>query len=146
MIATIGLRFYPEALPAYPNEPTRERFSIERIGETVGEGVVALVPFAQGEIVCGFTGFLTNEITQFSLQLTPGLHVHDPYFMGKILHHCDPNTTVDMVRRVFIARRDIFPGELVTMDYAETEDFLFRTFPCACGAANCRGYIKGRMQ
>jgi len=146
MIATIGLRFYPETLPSYLYEPTREKFSIQTISDVIGEGVVANTSFRAGEIVCSFTGFLTSEITQFSLQITPGLHLHDPYFMGKILHHCDPNTSVDMTRRIFIATRDIFPGDLVTMDYAQTEDYLFRTFPCSCGAEHCRGYIKGSKQ
>ncbi len=146
MIATVSLRFYPQELPSYPYEPTREAFRIERIDDIVGEGVVACVPFKAGAIVFGFTGFLTSEITQFSLQLAPGLHIHDPYFMGKILHHCNPNTSVDMSRRVFIARRDLAPGEAVTMDYAETEDYLFRTFECHCDAPTCRGLVKGRKQ
>jgi len=137
-------RFYPDALPSFPYEPTRERFSIAQVGDTVGEGVMTHVPFNTGDIIFAFTGFFTNEITQFSLQVYDGLHLHDPYFMGKVLHSCDPNASCDMSRRLFIALKPIQPGEFITMDYAETEDYLFKTFPCQCGAANCRGYVKGR--
>lgn len=139
-------RFYPDALPPFANEPTRERFSIEQLGDTVGEGVVALVPFQPGETIFAFTGFFSNEITQFSLQVQEGLHLHDPYFMGKILHSCDPNASCDMEHRVFIALRPINPGDFITMDYAETEDYLFKSFPCQCGAENCRGIVKGRKE
>jgi ArsR family transcriptional regulator len=34
----------------------------------------------------------------------------------------------------------------VTIDYAHTEDFLFRNFPCVCGAPNCRKTVLGRRQ
>jgi hypothetical protein len=32
------------------------------------------------------------------------------------------------------------------MDYAETEDTLFKQFPCSCGSSNCRGWITGRKE
>jgi hypothetical protein len=32
------------------------------------------------------------------------------------------------------------------MDYAETEDVLFKQFPCSCAAPNCRGWITGRRE
>lgn len=142
----VSLRFYPEQMASFPYEPTADRFRIQRVDDKVGEGVVTCVGFQPGEVVFAFTGFFTGEITQFSLQVRPGLHLHDPYFMGKILHHCDPNTTVDMERRLFIARREIQPGDFITMDYAETEDYLFKTFECECDAPNCRGLVKGRLQ
>jgi hypothetical protein len=139
------VRFYPPELPPFPNEPTRDRFEILPQGSAVGEGVVALVPFRAGEEVFAFTGHVVNERTLYSLQLPGGRHLHDPYFMGKVLHHCDPNCSVDMTRRVFTARRDIAPGERITMDYDETEDVLFRSFTCRCGAPRCRGQIAGRL-
>lgn len=143
---TATLRFYPDYLPAFPFEPTRERFHIGYENDHLGEGVRALVPFSCGEIVFACTGFVSSEVTQFSLQLSPGLHLHDPYFYGKILHSCDPNTHVDVVTRQFKAVHPIQPGDFVTMDYAQTEDYLFRNFPCACGAVNCRREVLGRKQ
>lgn len=139
-------RFYADDIPPFPYEPTRDRFSIDFVDGTVGRGVVARVPFRAGEIVFAFTGIALPEITQYSLQLPNGLHLHDPDFMGRVLHHCDPNTTVDMEHLLFIARRTILPGEFVTMDYAQTEDVLFKTFLCQCGAPQCRGEIRGRRQ
>ena len=139
------MRFYPPEFRVFAHEPTSERFAIEKQTPTVGEGVVALVPFLAGEIVFAFTGQVVPERTLFSLQLPDGEHLHDPWFMGKVLHHCDPNCTVDMERRRFTARRDIAAGDRVTMDYEQTEDVLFRPFECRCGAPNCRRYIVGRL-
>jgi hypothetical protein len=36
-------------------------------------------------------------------------------------------------------------GELLTMDYDETEDILFRAFQCCCGSTRCRGTVGGRL-
>lgn len=140
-----SLRFYPDSIPRFCHEPTRDRFLING-DDRYGEGVVSLTSFSRGEIVFGFTGFFSAEVTQFSLQIRDGLHLHDPFFYGKILHSCSPNARVDLKRRVFVATRRILPGQHVTMDYAQTEDYLFKTFDCQCGAQSCRGYIAGRKQ
>ncbi|MCI0709197.1 MAG: SET domain-containing protein-lysine N-methyltransferase [Chloroflexi bacterium] len=142
----LSYRFYPDELPPFPNEPTRDRFEIVRGDDMVGEGVRSRATFLPGEIVFQFTGFYVSEITQFSLQVHSGLHLHDPYFMGKILHSCDPNTVVNMDQRRFIAVKPIEAGDFVTMDYAQTEDYLFKTFMCNCDAPNCRGLVTGRKQ
>ena len=139
-------RFYPEQLPRFPYEPTRDRFSISSLGNDVGEGVRSLVSFRPGDVVFGFTGFFSNEVTLFSLQLSEGLHLHDPYFYGKLLHSCEPNMRADTVKRQFIAIKPIAKNDLITMDYARTEEYLFRTFPCGCGAKSCRGIVAGSKQ
>jgi hypothetical protein len=142
-------RFYPDAVPTFPHEPTQDRFAIRPIGRDVGEGVVALVPFQPGEVVFRFTGFFSSEITLFTLQVEPGHYLHDPYFMGKVLHRCDANCDVDMRTRTFTARRPIAAGDWVTMNYEQTEDRLHRSFVCVCGAVPCNGFspreIKGRL-
>lgn len=138
-------RFYPDSVPSFPFEPTRDAFAIRPISEDCGEGVVALIPFSAGETVFSFTGFYTGEITLFTLQVKPGLYLHDPFFMGKILHRCDPNCDVDMEKRIFTARRDIVPGEWVTMNYEQTEDRLFRPFTCNCGDMPCAGFTPRRI-
>lgn len=139
-------RFYPAQLPVFSGEPTRDRFEIRLINDGVGEGVVSLTAFQPGELVFRATGFFSNEVTLFSLQITPTLHLHDPYFYGKLLHSCDPNTYVDVNTRAFIALKPIAPGDFITLDYARSEDYLFRTFPCHCGAVNCRGVVAGNKQ
>lgn len=138
------MRFYPEALPPFEHEPTTDRFEIRQISEDSGQGIVALVDFEPGDVVFRFTGFVLAEQTLFTLQAQPGLFVHDPFFMGKTLHSCDPNCDVDMATRTFTARRTIRAGDIVTMDYEQTEDVLWRPFMCGCGAADCRGWIRGR--
>lgn len=140
------MRFYPDSLPPYEYEPTSENFAIRRFDNGTGEGVVALRAFEPGEVVFRFTGFIVNQITQFSLQISEGVHIHDPYFMGKILHSCEPNASCDMTTRTFTALKHIEAGECVTMDYGQTEDYLFKSFPCSCGSLNCRGVITGRLE
>lgn len=133
-------RFYPDSLPPYPLEPSTEDFAILDLG-AVGQGVVTLKPFHQGEVLFVFSGFLTTEISQFTLQVSKGVHIHDPFFMGKVLHSCDPNTYCDMERRMFTALRPIASGECITMDYMQTETELFKSFVCNCGADHCRKVI-----
>lgn len=139
------IRFYPDSLPVFPFEPDRNSFEIKPINDDCGEGVVALKSFSAGEIVFAFTGFYSSAITLFSLQVASGLYLHDPYFMGKILHRCDPNCDVDMEHRLFVARRNIAPGDWVTMNYEQTEDELYRPFICNCGAEPCGGFAGNRM-
>ena len=138
-------RFYPESVPPFPHEPTPETFAIRQIGDNVGEGIVALKAFETGQIVFRFTGFYMSEQTRFTLQVKPGLYLHDPFFMGKALHRCDPNCSVDMQKRTFTARRPIMPGEWITMNYEQTEDELFRSFVCVCGDAPCEGFDGNRL-
>lgn len=140
-----NLRFYPSQLPPFPLEPTKDRFAIKKVGDGVGEGVVTLKNINKGEIAFKFTGFIVNKITQYSLTIDERTHVHDPYFMGKVLHSCDPNTVVDMKTLTFTAVKDIKAGDLITMDYDSTEPILFKPFECECDAVDCKGLIKGYM-
>lgn len=138
-------RFYPEIFPEFEYEPTTDKFVIQRISDGVGEGVVALVDFEPGDIVFRFTGVFSADVTLFTLRVNDHLHLHDPIFMGKILHCCDANCTVDMQTRTFTAVKPIKAGDFVTMDYAETEAHLYRDFECSCGADNCRGFVQGYL-
>jgi hypothetical protein len=59
-------------------------------------------------------------------------------------HSCDPTCWYrDTDRFEFVARRAIEPGEWVTYDYAMTETVDDQAWPCTCGAARCRGRIRG---
>ena len=140
-----SLRFYPPHIPCFEGEPSRENFAIRRVDDTVGEGLVALREFETGERVFVFTGVVLDTITQYTLQLPSGRHLDDPYFMGKSLHHCDPNCRVDMAHLTFTALRPIRVGDFITIDYDHTEDRLFKPFECNCDAADCRGVIAGRQ-
>ncbi|CAM3870845.1 SET domain-containing protein-lysine N-methyltransferase [Alicyclobacillus pomorum] len=137
-------RFYPVTIGIHPNEPTKDKFSM-KYQPTFGEGVVATTFFGKGELICRFDGALLTHQTLYTLQKRPGVYIEDPFFMGKILHSCHPNTTVDMDSQTFWATKDIQPSDFITMDYESTEDQLFRSFHCQCGSYQCRGHIVGKL-
>ncbi|HOQ12531.1 MAG: hypothetical protein BWY23_02492 [Spirochaetes bacterium ADurb.Bin218] len=137
-------RFYPDFYPRFTFEPTKDRFKIIKT-EQAGEGIISLCSFKPGETVFRFAGVLLNEVTLYTLQLKPGYHLHDPFFMGKVLHSCDPNMSCDMETQTFRAIKEIKPGDFLTMDYETTEDVLFRSFECCCGSPKCKKLIKGRL-
>lgn len=114
--------------------------------EDVGVGVVALVNFSKGDVLDYFTGKIGPELTQHSLQVSPGIHISSTRFVGYISHGCDPNCALDMQRQELVALRDIAADELLRIDYAVTEDKLFTNFSCSCDAKNCRDWIVGRME
>ena len=127
-------RFYPDHFPVVPNEARWEDFRVLDVDGERGQGVLVLRDFSQGSVLFRMNGTLTTEMTLHSLQMAPGLHLDDPYFAGKVLHSCEPNSWLDVETRIYFATRDIAAGELLTMDYDETEDILFRAFDCCCGS------------
>ena len=137
-------RFYPSNFPVIEGEPTRDKFAIAA-NNGQGEGVITKVPFKEGDLVFIFTGVVLPYQTLFTLQLDKETFIEDRYFMGKILHSCQPNLTCDMKTRTFTAARDIHPLEFLSMDYNSTEDILFRSFQCQCGEDNCKGWIEGKL-
>ena len=139
-----GPRYYSQVSPPFAYEPTRDRVKVITTHDGKGEGLQAVAGFRRGEIVFTFTGSVVSEQTLYTLQIEPGKYLSDPLVMGKVLHACDPNMDCDMRTLTFTARRDIAAGEMLTMDYETTEDELFRPFFCGCGAASCRGWIRGR--
>ena len=56
-------------------------------------------------------------------------------------HSCNANTAFDGLN--IIAKRQIPQEEELTLDYASFLDENAEPFNCLCGAANCRGLIKG---
>ena len=44
------------------------------------------------------------------------------------------------------ALQDIAAESYLYMDYAETEQVLFKQFACACGSDSCRGWITGNQE
>jgi len=110
-----------------------------------GLGVFAKRPFLRGERL-RFLAEPTGALLQHTLQRSPGDNLHDPYFVGFLLHSCDPNVVLDMHQQTVHVLKDILVGGALCMDYASTEDTLFNQFPCACGAANCRVWVTGRSE
>lgn len=111
-----------------------------------GLGVRTLVARRRGEAFHRFTGVISAELRQHSLQVTDALHISDTQFIGYLSHSCAPNCRLDMDAFDLVALCDIPAGARLTIDYAETEDRLFRQFACHCGAAACRNWITGRRE
>jgi SET domain-containing protein len=73
--------------------------------------------------------------------VTPGQTTDGGEYMN---HSCKP-TAVPFNNTVYIAARDIAPGDEITYDYCTTEtpESSHTPFTCRCGDAACRGTITG---
>jgi len=63
-----------------------------------------------------------------------------------INHSCNPNTRIDILKRCFVALRDIPKNTELSFNYLTTEydmKKLGTDFVCRCGAKDCYGRIKG---
>ena len=65
----------------------------------------------------------------------------DPEEWRPINHSCDPSAWLEGLD--VVARRAIAPGEEITLDYATFCNEVMPAFDCRCGAADCRGTIRG---
>lgn len=136
--------FVDSRLEFVTGREANDRLAICRSDE-FGLGVQALIDAPKGAVLDRFTGVIGPEVTQHSLQVSPGVHISQTRFIGYLTHGCAPNCRLDMLRFELVALRDIAAGELLTIDYAETEDVLHVQFPCYCGADECRRWITGRL-
>lgn len=114
--------------------------------ERHGLGVRTLIPRTAGEVIHRFEGTIGPDLKQHTLQVSPGRHIAGTRFIGYLSHSCDPNCRLDMDRFELVALRDVPADRLLTIDYAATEDVLYRQFACHCGAAACRRWITGRAE
>lgn len=138
---------YPNAdLDPCEGYPSTSEFEVVQTQDGRGAGIRSLRAFRRAEMMARVSGQLLGSRRLHTLQINPQSHLHDPHFCGLLLHSCDPNTRLDMVSFELWALRDIRPGELLTMDYASTEDILMRQFACRCGAPSCRGWITGAKE
>jgi len=137
---------YPDQFGKDPLFPKDSDFAVVFIYELAGRGVITYRAFKKGDVVARMAGHVVDEIRQHTLQLTPETHLFDPYFSGYFLHSCAPNISLNMEDLTVTALEDIPADSFLYMDYAETEDVLFRQFPCSCGAARCRGWVTGRKE
>jgi len=138
---------YPNEYELEPgrNYPCRKDFTVNHC-KTTGCGIYVKRNFKKGEMVARMAGITVPYILQHTLQISPFLHLYDPHFTGLLLHSCNPFVSLDMNTLEIWALQDIDTGEALTMDYAQTEDKLFKQFPCACGAVNCRKWVTGRKE
>jgi hypothetical protein len=121
-------------------------FVVEEREAGKGKAVYTNESFGRGNLVSRFGGTVLPYRTQHTLQINNGLHLLDLSFLGFLAHSCSPNVFVDMVNFELWALEDIEAGSALTMDYASTEDILFKQFRCLCGAPNCRKIVTGRKE
>ena len=106
----------------------------------------------QGEIVAVKGGYilttqqwtaLAQELGAAEIQIAEDLFiapVHHDQREGCMVytnHSCEPNIAIQG-QIVFVAMRDIAPGEELTHDWATTYNDTYE-MQCHCGARNCRG-------
>lgn len=137
---------YPEKYPFDPLFPQASDFEVVFKDETSGKGVICYRAFKQGEVIAKMSGDIIAEIRQHTLQIDTDKHLFDPYFSGYFLHSCAPNISLDMHQLTVTALQDIPAQSYLYMDYAETEDYLFKQFPCSCESTNCRGWVSGKKE
>lgn len=125
--------------------PQSSDFSVIFKDDSTGLGVVTYRSFKKGDVIAKMAGEVVEDIRQHTLQISPTEHLFDPHFSGYFLHSCAPNISLNMKTMTVTALTDIPEGAYLYMDYAETEDHLFKQFPCSCGADTCRGWIGGRL-
>jgi len=137
---------YPDTYEYNPFYPKTGEFELIKKDDNSGLGIISHRTFKKGDLVAAINGEIIHDIRQHSLQIEPGVHLYDTHFAGYFLHSCSPNVHLDLANLRIYAVRDIRPGDFILMDYAQTEDVLYRQFACSCGAGNCRGWITGRKQ
>jgi uncharacterized protein len=122
-----------------------------------GLGLFAIAPIRQGEIVAVKGGYvldrselegIAEELGPAEIQIAEGLFI-GPRGAGERAgamifsnHSCDPNIGV-AGQIVFVALRDIAPGEELTHDWAMTDDDAYE-MECRCGGGSCRGIVTGQ--
>jgi uncharacterized protein len=122
-----------------------------------GKGLFAVEPIKQGEIVCVKGGhiFDREKLAEVTRVLGPAeIQITNDLFIGPLTeqdrdgsmifsnHSCEPNIGVQG-QIVFVALRDIEPGEELTHDWATTDDDDYE-MACKCGSSSCRKIITGQ--
>lgn len=135
---------YPSIYGDDPDFPQKTDFAVVLKDAGSGHGVICYRSFKRGDTIAKMAGDIIDAIRQHTLQITPNKHLYDPHFSGYFLHSCSPNISLNMETMTVTALADIEANSFLYMDYAETEDYLFKQFPCSCGSFNCRGWVSGR--
>ena len=119
-----------------------------------GRGVFATRPIRKGKRIIEYTGKRVlwesvpddpNDPRTFLFGLYNGKDVIDATVGGNeacwINHSCEPNAYMKILygHILFMALRDINPGEEITIDYQSTLHSDRKR--CSCGAPSCRGTI-----
>jgi len=121
-----------------------------------GKGLFATEKILRDEIVAIKSGHivateeamnLDEEVVDFCLQLSDEfvLTAKSKKELNEtaifINHSCEPNIGMDG-QIIFVAMREINPGEELCLDYAMVRTYDYR-MKCQCNTDNCRGWITG---
>lgn len=135
---------YPEKeLSTRLGYPSVRDFDVHQTSDGRSNGVIARRAFIPMERMCRVSGLLVSRRRLHTLQILPEIHMYDPRFAGLLLHSCNPNVFLDMSELWLWSLTRIHKGDYLTMDYASTEQKLYRQFACRCGSSNCHGWITG---
>lgn len=126
--------------------PSTAQFEVMQTADGLNPGVKALVAFDSRVCIAKISGYALGEQRPYTLQLSPRVHLYDCWFCGLFLQSCNPNVFVDKQYLEVWSLRKILAGDLLTIDYANTEDNLPRQFRCQCGELNCRLWITGSKE
>lgn len=121
-----------------------------------GRGLFAVEKIYRDEIVTIKGGnILTKEqLNESKLKLHVEMQIADNFFIAPINeeafetsmmclnHSCDGNLGISG-NIIFIAIRDIEPGEELTVDYALMDNNPTNNFRCLCNADSCRENVTG---
>jgi hypothetical protein len=122
-----------------------------------GRGLFAASAIGAGETVAVKGGHIFDRATLGKVQAELGaaeIQIADDLFIGPVdaseregsmifsNHSCEPNLGV-RGQVVFVALRDIAPGEELTHDWAMTDNDDGR-MECRCGAPSCRRIVTGQ--
>ncbi|MBM9488784.1 SET domain-containing protein-lysine N-methyltransferase [Pseudomonas sp. ICBG1301] len=145
--ASVNDCLYPfKTLLVEQGYPSAKQFKILHDIEGVGAGVKARVAFDARVRIAKVSGYAVSERRLHTLQLSSRIHLYDRWFAGLLMHSCNPNVFFDTTYLEVWTVQPLRAGTILSMDYASTEDVLFRQFACQCGELNCRGWITGSQE
>ncbi|MGY2375294.1 SET domain-containing protein-lysine N-methyltransferase [Pseudomonas sp. SDO524_S393] len=133
--------FTPQPEKGYPSTT---HFEVIAALDGTGAGIKARVAFDSRVCIAKISGYAVSERRRHTLQLSSRIHLYDAWFCGLLSHSCTPNVFLDLQYLEVWTLHEIRAGSLLTIDYAHSEDSLWRQFACDCGELNCRGWITGR--
>ena len=122
-----------------------------------GRGLFAATPISSGEIVAIKGGYVLDTAAWRRLEPALGpaeIQIADDFVIAPVRaaeredamvftnHSCEPNIALQG-QIVFVAMRDIEPGEELTHDWATTDDGEY-VMDCRCGRPSCRRTITGK--
>lgn len=140
-----------------PNLSYISKKAVVKESDIHGRGLFAVEPITAGEVVCIKGGSIIDRQTLESMPdwfRSAEIQITDDLFIAPVTaeerdgsmifsnHSCEPNIGVKG-QVVFVAMRDIKPGEELTHDWAMTDNDE-STHECNCGTASCRKTITGR--